>query len=86
MIRKCKDCPPRTKSACLYAFGVYWCVKSSDGEGCNHPLDDVADSWRQTAPRPPAQKISQVETPRPVQREFDFTAAATPPPLSDDDY
>lgn len=46
MKRKCRKCPEPTKAVCKHAFGVYWCVKSLDGEGCDHPLDEVAEAWR----------------------------------------
>ena len=45
MKRKCNKCPEPTKAVCEHAFGVYWCVKSNDGDGCDHPLDEVAEAW-----------------------------------------
>ena len=30
---------------CRYAFGKYWNDKSMDGEGCDHPIDAVAEAW-----------------------------------------
>lgn len=45
MKRKCRKCRERTKAVCKHAFGAYWCVKSLDGEGCDHPLDVVAEAW-----------------------------------------
>lgn len=46
MRRKCAECPPWTKTVCRHAFGKFWNVKSSNCEGCEHPLDDVAEAWR----------------------------------------
>jgi len=45
MKRKCRKCQEQTKAACKHAFGAYWCVKSLDGEGCDHPLDAVSEAW-----------------------------------------
>lgn len=44
-IRQCKDCPERTVAVCRYVFGKYWVDKSLNGEGCNYPLDEVAEAW-----------------------------------------
>ena len=52
IVRKCKDCPTWTQTVCRHAFGVYWCVKSGDGEGCENPLDDVAEAWRKAGWKP----------------------------------
>lgn len=43
--RRCSDCPKQTKAVCHHAFGVFWCIKSGDGEGCDNPLDGVAEEW-----------------------------------------
>ena len=45
MMRKCAECPPWTKTVCRHAFGKYWNDKSTNGEGCDFPLDDVAEAW-----------------------------------------
>lgn len=45
MRRKCAECPPWTKTVCRHAFGKFWNDKSTNGEGCEHPLDDVAEAW-----------------------------------------
>lgn len=44
-LRNCKDCPERTAAVCRYVFGKYWVDKSLNGEGCNYPLDEVAEAW-----------------------------------------
>lgn len=46
MKRKCEECPADVQAVCRHAFGKYWNDKSMDGEGCDHPLDDVAEAWR----------------------------------------
>ena len=45
MKRRCEKCPPATQTVCRHAFGKYWNDKSRHGEGCDHPLDDVAEAW-----------------------------------------
>lgn len=69
--RRCSDCPKRTKAVCRHAFGVFWCIKSCDGEGCAHPLDGVAEAWSKAVERMGARScksvpvdLSVVETPR----------------------
>ncbi len=32
-------------AVCRHAFGKYWGDKSTNGEGCDFPLDDVAEAW-----------------------------------------
>lgn len=44
-VRNCKDCPERTEAVCRYVFGKYWVDKSLNGEGCDYPLDEVAEAW-----------------------------------------
>ena len=46
MARKCAECPADTAAACRHAFGVNWGDKSRNGEGCDHPLDGVAEAWK----------------------------------------
>lgn len=46
MKRKCAECPEWTQKVCRHAFGTLWNEKSGNGEGCEHPLDDVAEAWR----------------------------------------
>lgn len=45
MRRKCAECPEWTQTVCRHAFGKFRNDKSSNGEGCEHPLDDVAEAW-----------------------------------------
>ena len=61
--RRCKDCPTWTHTVCRYAFGVYWCVKSGDGEGCTYPLDDVAEAWRNAGWTPDKGKAVPITLP-----------------------
>ena len=45
MTRKCEACPAEVMAVCRHAFGKYWGDKSTNGEGCDFPLDDVAEAW-----------------------------------------
>ena len=45
MRRKCAECPEWTQTVCRHAFGKFWNDKSTNGEGCDFPLDDVAEAW-----------------------------------------
>jgi len=63
IVRKCKDCPEWTQTVCHHAFGVYWCVKSGDGEGCKYPLDDVAEKWRKAGWTPDKGKAIPITLP-----------------------
>lgn len=84
MKRKCKDCPKDTQAVCHHAFGVYWCIKSADGKGCDHPLDGVAAAWKNRgwgANGEPAKAVTLSVPLDATQCEF----AATKP-LSDEDY
>jgi len=45
MKRKCEVCPAEVQAVCRHAFGKFWGEKSSNGEGCDHPLDAVAEAW-----------------------------------------
>lgn len=86
--RRCRDCPKRTKAVCRHAFGVFWCIKSGDGEGCDHPLDGVAEAWGKSGWTPdngksvPIELSMTKENRQLEQRNLEFE----PPPLSDDDY
>ena len=40
---RCASCD--TMADCRRAFGKFWNDKSTNGEGCEHPLDDVAEAW-----------------------------------------
>ncbi len=71
LTRKCEVCPEDTRKVCRYAFGLLWCIKSSDGQGCDHPLDDVAEAWRKNGwlpaaePQPPRRPLPV----RPAERQ-----------------
>ena len=56
MKRKCEACPAWTRTVCRHAFGKFWGDKSTNGEGCDFPLDDVAEAWRKAGWTPDAQK------------------------------
>ena len=99
IVRKCKDCPEWTQTVCHHAFGVYWCVKSGDGEGCKYPLDDVAEKWRKGGWTPDKSEtvpitvsVKELEKPKPKpskkvsQVQLDLVPTAEPAPLTDDDY
>ena len=100
IVRRCKDCPTWTQIVCHHAFGVYWCVKSGDGEGCTNPLDSVAEAWRKAGWTPDkgkavpitllvAEPPKVVRKPQPkkvAQVQLDIIPKPEPPPLSDDDY
>ena len=45
MKRKCEACPTEVMAVCRHAFGKYWNDKSTNGEGCDYPLDAVAEAW-----------------------------------------
>lgn len=45
-MRMCAKCPEWTQIVCRHAFGRFWDAKSGSGEGCEHPLDDVAAAWK----------------------------------------
>lgn len=88
LARRCCDCPKRTKAVCRHAFGVFWCIKSCDGEGCAHPLDGVAEAWSKAGWTPDKGKSVPIELPmtnekRPLAHP---NLAFEPPPLTDDDY
>ena len=54
MKRKCEACPTWTQIVCRHAFGKFWDVRSKGGEGCDHPLDAVAEAWRKAGWKPEA--------------------------------
>lgn len=54
MKRRCEKCPTWTQTVCRHAFGKFWDVKSRNGEGCDYPLDDVAEAWRKAGWAPDA--------------------------------
>lgn len=52
IVRPCRDCPEWTHTVCCFAFGKFWRDKSRNGEGCAHPVDGVAESWRKAGWKP----------------------------------
>ena len=46
MTRKCAECPAETVKVCRHAFGNLWNDKSNNGEGCDSPMDHVAEAWK----------------------------------------
>lgn len=46
MTRKCADCPEWTRTVCRHMLGKFWNDKSRNGEGCEHPVDCVAEAWK----------------------------------------
>ena len=55
--RKCSECPEWTRTVCKHAFAERWNEKSHGGEGCDHPLDDVAEAWRKAGWTPPRRPL-----------------------------
>lgn len=92
MARKCAECPADTAAACRHAFGANWGDKSRNGEGCDHPLDDVAEAWKAAGwkgetvpfslpkapvmPRRPVANVGQVSERIRKQAELFFGRAA----------
>ena len=54
MKRKCAECPTEVQAVCRHAFGKFWDDKSHGGEGCDYPLDGVAEAWRKAGWTPDA--------------------------------
>ena len=65
MRRTCAECPEWTQTVCRHAFGKMWNDKSSNGEGCEHPLDDVAEAWRAKGWTPEAGVTRRIVLPLP---------------------
>ena len=75
--RRCAECPTWTQTVCRHAFGKFWNAKSGDGEGCNTPLDDVAEAWRKagwTTEQGVTKRLTIPLPTRPVQGEFKLTS------------
>ena len=101
IVRRCKECADWTRTACRFAFGKFWRVKSRDGTGCACPLDDVAEKWRKAGWKPgdgvkahvklsPDGKPKISKKPAMKQANLSWSPKQQkpdePPPLSDDDY
>lgn len=59
MTRRCGECPAWTSTVCRQAFGPFWAGKSGGGEGCEHPLDGVAEAWRKAGWNPDARRAAK---------------------------
>lgn len=68
MKRKCAECPEWTQIVCRHAFGKFWADKSGNGEGCDYPLDDVAESWRKRGWSPDKGETTRLTLPLPPQQ------------------
>ena len=66
MTRMCAECPEWTQTVCRYAFGKLWNDKSSNGEGCEHSLDDVAAAWKAAGWTPEDGGMAEIAIPLPV--------------------
>ena len=85
-MRKCRKCPEQTKAVCKHAFGVYWCVKSNDGEGCDHPLDAVAEALEKANWRGETVPIALPPKDRPTEIKLKQDDLFKPKELTEEDY
>ena len=53
-------------AVCRHAFGKYWGDKSTNGEGCDFPLDDVAKAWYARGWKPGTGATRRIVLPLPV--------------------
>ncbi len=65
MKRRCEECPADVQAVCRHAFGEQWNEKSLNGEGCDHPLDGVAEAWRKAGWTPDNGAIKTITLPIP---------------------
>lgn len=75
--RRCADCPPWTQTVCRHVWNKWWNARSHDGEGCNTPMDDVAEAWRKAGWTPEQGVTKRLTLPlptRPAQGEFKLTS------------
>ena len=75
--RRCADCPLWTQTVCRHAFAAFWNAKSGNGEGCDYPLDGVAEAWRKAGWTPEQGVTKRLTLPlptRPAQGEFKLTS------------
>ena len=77
MERKCADCPTWTQIVCRHAFGKFWDVKSRNGEGCDHPLDGVAEAWRKAGWTPDKGATKAITLPLPSAPRRPTTVSKT---------
>lgn len=52
LARRCAECPAEVADVCRHAFGRWWEGKSTCGQGCDHPMDGVAEAWYARGWRP----------------------------------
>ena len=69
--RRYEECPQRTREACKRAFGKFWGDRCRNGEGCDNPVDDLAEAYAQAAASAPVRR--PLPTRPAVQREFKLT-------------
>ena len=62
-VQKCEICA--AIHHCKAAFGKFWPEKSNGGEGCDHPLDGVADAWREAGWTPDKGTTKTITLPLP---------------------
>ena len=60
--RRCRECPARTVAVCQHTFGKFWHDKSHGAEGCEHPMDEVAEAWYRAGWKP-GQKGNKITLP-----------------------
>ena len=87
MKRKCEACPAEVMAVCRHAFGKFWDARSGSGEGCDYPLDAVAEAWAAAGwrgeavpiliPRRPARSQAKVSDRIRRQAELFFGRAKT---------
>ena len=80
MTRRCGECPTWTQAVCRHAFGKYWNDKSSCGEGCDNPLDDVAEAWRKAGWTPEDGETKAITLPFPKAPRRRINAPKIQPP------
>ena len=65
LTRQCAACPTWTQTVCKHAFAERWKEKSRNGEGCDNPLDEVAEAWRDAGWTPARRPLPM----RPAERQ-----------------
>jgi len=75
--RRCADCPPWTQTVCRHAFAAFWNAKSGNGEGCDYPLDDVAEAWRKAGWTPDKGATKAITLPLPSAPRRPATVSMT---------
>ena len=76
--RRCEKCPPATQTVCRHAFGKFWNDRSNCGEGCDNPLDDVAESWRKAGWTPGKVATEAVTITLPIPTPVSMTQLKMP--------